>query len=68
MLFVSLWADLLHEVNVRDLLISVSLQLSNELSDIDVGEFGVISASYSFDDLFEDVGDDLTITLLVTLF
>ena len=68
MLFVSLRADLLHEVNVRDLLISVSLKLSNELSDINLREFGVASTSYSFDDLFEDVWDDLTITLLVTLF
>jgi hypothetical protein len=39
MFFVSLRADLLHEVNVRDLLISISLQLSDELSDINVGEF-----------------------------
>jgi len=39
MFFVSLRADLLHEVNIRDLLISISLQLSDELSDINVGEF-----------------------------
>jgi len=68
MFFVSLRADLLHEVNVRDLLISVSLKLSNKLSDINLREFGAASTSYSFDDLFEDVGNDLTITLLITLF
>ena len=68
MFFVSLRADLLHEVDVRDLLISVSLQLSYKLSDINLREFGVASTSYSFDDLFEDIRNDLTITLLITLF
>ena len=67
MLFVSLRTDFIHEINIRYLLVTISLKLAYEFSNINNRKFRRSTTSHSFYYFFESVRNDFSITFGVTL-
>lgn len=67
MVLVSHRANLIHQISIGNFLIFVSSKLSNELSNVDIGELGVVSTSSSLDDLLEGVWINFAVISDITL-
>ena len=65
--FVSLGADLVHQVHVRDLLIAISLQLPDKFTNVYDRELRLGAACHPFYDLLKCVWHYFSIALRVTL-